>query len=107
MKFGFSLSQLKAACNGVNIQYIHIPELGIESNLRKDLDIQLKRDDLFDHYEKELLPKNNEKINSLIDIVKSHQRVAITCFEHDVCQCHRGRLAKVIAQKEAIAVIHL
>lgn len=31
MKYGFSKSQLKNACNGVGIEYIHIPEVGIDS----------------------------------------------------------------------------
>ncbi|MBP7170714.1 MAG: DUF488 domain-containing protein, partial [Bacteroidales bacterium] len=34
MKFGFSKSQLQKACQGVGIEYVHIPELGIESDKR-------------------------------------------------------------------------
>ncbi len=34
MKFGFSKSQLQAACLGVEIEFVHIPQLGIESDKR-------------------------------------------------------------------------
>jgi len=36
----FSNSQLQKACTGVGIQYIHVPELGIESEQRHDLSSQ-------------------------------------------------------------------
>ncbi|MBT8274964.1 MAG: DUF488 domain-containing protein, partial [Bacteroidia bacterium] len=37
MKYGFSKSQLKNACEGVGITYMHLPQLGIESQERKEL----------------------------------------------------------------------
>ena len=37
MKYGFSKSQLKKACESIGIEYIHIPQLGIDSEKRKDL----------------------------------------------------------------------
>ncbi|MEG1587550.1 MAG: DUF488 domain-containing protein, partial [Bacteroidales bacterium] len=36
-KFGFSRKQLSDACEGLGITYIHIPELGIVSDERQDL----------------------------------------------------------------------
>jgi uncharacterized protein (DUF488 family) len=40
MKYGFSKNQLKNACNGVGIDYIHIPEVGIDSEQRVELKTQ-------------------------------------------------------------------
>ena len=37
MKYGFSKGILEKACNGVNIKYVHISELGIESSKRQTL----------------------------------------------------------------------
>ena len=34
MKYGFSKVQLQKACEGVGIKYVHIPELGIDSDKR-------------------------------------------------------------------------
>ncbi|MGC3977651.1 MAG: DUF488 domain-containing protein [Paludibacteraceae bacterium] len=56
-KYGFSKAQLKTACDGVGIQYIHIPELGIESEKRQELKSQKDYDVLFDNYEKTTLKK--------------------------------------------------
>jgi uncharacterized protein (DUF488 family) len=40
MKYGFSKSQLKNACEGVRIKYEHMPDLGIESDKRQELHSQ-------------------------------------------------------------------
>ena len=59
-KYGFSKTQLTKACEGVGIEYIHIPELGIESDKRKDLKSQEDYDTLFEDYENTTLKNNYE-----------------------------------------------
>lgn len=96
MKYGFSKGQLKEACQGTNIRYYHLPELGIESNKRKKLQTQSDYDSLFEEYREKSLPNTIEVQKQVIDLIKQHQRVALTCFEADVCQCHRKPLAESI-----------
>ena len=55
MKYGFSKSQLKNACNGVGIEYVHIPEVGIESDKRQELNTQADYDKLFTFYKTNIL----------------------------------------------------
>ena len=93
-KYGFSKSQLQQACIGVGIEYIHIPELGIESEERQDLVSQKDYDVLFARYEKTTLKANESYLNIILDKIKEKGRVALTCFEKDAIQCHRGRVAK-------------
>lgn len=93
-KYGFSKSQLEQACNGVGIEYIHIPQLGIESEERKDLLSQKDYDILFAKYEKTTLKMNESYLNIILDKIKEKGRVALTCFEKEAIQCHRGRVAK-------------
>ncbi|PCH66463.1 MAG: hypothetical protein COC06_12700, partial [Bacteroidales bacterium] len=50
MKFGFSKTLLKRYCESLNVQYIHVPNVGIESNKRKKLNNQIDYDDLFEDY---------------------------------------------------------
>ncbi|MCS2389053.1 DUF488 domain-containing protein [Bacteroides thetaiotaomicron] len=50
-KYGFSKGQLEKACTGVGIKYIHIPQLGIESEQRQDLKSQKDYEILFESYE--------------------------------------------------------
>lgn len=93
-KYGFSKSQLQQACVGIGIEYIHIPELGIESAERKDLMSQKDYDMLFAKYEQTTLKVNETYLNIILDKIRDKGRVALTCFEKDPIQCHRGRIAK-------------
>jgi uncharacterized protein (DUF488 family) len=96
MKYGFSKSQLQNACERLDIKYIHIPDLGIDSDKRQSLNSQKDYDELFKQYEKTTLKSEKKAIDSVLELLKSNQRIALTCFEAHQCQCHRGTLAKAI-----------
>ncbi|GAB6013273.1 DUF488 domain-containing protein, partial [Viscerimonas tarda] len=93
-KYGFSKSQLEKACNGVNIKYVHISDLGIESEFRQDLHSQKDYDILFNNYDKTVLKTNGSALKIIVDLLKKEKRVALTCFEKNPAQCHRSRVAK-------------
>lgn len=97
-KYGFSKSQLQKACEGVGIRYVHVPELGIESDKRQCLKSQKDYDVLFDEYEKTTLRMSAEYIQFVSDLLKRYQRIALTCFEKDPKQCHRTRVANAIVR---------
>jgi len=98
MKYGFSKRQLQEACHGINIMYYHLPELGIESNKRKKLESQADYNLLFKEYERVNLPNTIKVQEQVLNLVDKYQRVALTCFEADVCQCHRKPLAESISR---------
>jgi uncharacterized protein (DUF488 family) len=98
MKYGFSKSQLQKACNGVGIKYVHIPDLGIESDKRQELNTQSDYDKLFTLYRNDILTKTHSQQQDILELLKIHQRVALTCFESNICQCHRKHLAEAIAE---------
>ena len=98
MKFGFSKSLLKKYCESLHINYIHIPEVGINSDQRQELHSQKDYDELFEKYKKTTLVETNSYQKTIIDLLKKHSRIALTCFEADVCQCHRKPLAEAIAK---------
>lgn len=95
-KYGFSKSTLEKACKGVSINYIHVPQLGIESDKRQDLRSQRDYDILFDEYEKTTLKENREALLFVRTILDKDKRVALTCFEKDPKQCHRSRVANAL-----------
>ncbi|MFW5721530.1 MAG: DUF488 family protein [Bacteroidota bacterium] len=97
MKYGFSKKQLKTACEGVGIDYIHIPEVGIKSNKRQELNTQADYDRLFKIYKKNTLANEPVKQEEILSLLKSKKRIALTCFEADIHQCHRKHLAESIS----------
>ncbi len=98
MKYGFSKKQLEAACNGINIEYYHLPQLGIESNKRQELNSQKDYDNLFIEYSKSNLANTKDVQNEVVSLLKKHKRIALTCFEANICQCHRKPLSESISK---------
>jgi uncharacterized protein (DUF488 family) len=96
MKFGFSKSQLKRYCESLNIEYVHIPEVGITSDQRQELNTQADYDHLFKKYKKETLNKTQSTQEYIVSLLENYQKIALTCFEADICQCHRKHLADAI-----------
>lgn len=98
MKYGFSKSQLQNACEKIGIKFIHIPQLGIESQERKDLQSLVDYKNLFDNYKKTTLKANKSYLLELKRLCEEYKRVAITCFEKEVCMCHRGVVSKELGK---------
>ncbi len=93
MKYGFSKNQLKSICEGLGIKYVHLPGLGIVSSKRKKLETQEDYDNLFTEYRGTTLMNNSEDQNEILELISHHKRVAVTCFESNIHQCHRYHLA--------------
>jgi uncharacterized protein (DUF488 family) len=100
MKYGFSKNQLKNILNKFQIEYIHIPELGIDSNKRQELNTPEDYQNLFIKYSKNILPDNLIHIEQLINIFLDYKRIAITCFESDHNFCHRHMITEHIQKRK-------
>jgi uncharacterized protein (DUF488 family) len=98
MKYGFSKKPLKTACEGVGIDYIHIPEVGIESDKRHGLNTQADYDKLFKIYKLDTLPQQKAKQEEILLLLKNKKRIALTCFEANIHHCHRKHLAESISE---------
>jgi uncharacterized protein (DUF488 family) len=96
-KYGFSKKTLSDTAGKLGIDYIHIPELGIDSEQRRDLNTPADYARLFDRYERNELKQNADALERLRQIATTRKRVAITCFEADACMCHRGRVANALS----------
>jgi len=97
MKFGFSKSQLQRYCGILGILYVHFPEVGIQSELRQELNTQADYDKLFTFYRENNLTKTIISQKKILNLLKEHKRIALTCFEANIYQCHRKHLAEAIA----------
>jgi Uncharacterized conserved protein len=98
-KFGFSKNQLKWGVEAIGIEYIHLPELGIESNQRKSLISLEDYQKLFDKYKKTTLLASTKDQDLIINVLNEKKRVALTCFEANPNFCHRLSLAESILEK--------
>lgn len=107
MKYGFSKKTLYNSLKQLNIEYVHIPELGIESNERQNLSSFMDYQKLFDHYEQDILVFQDKAILNIIELYDKKNRIALTCFEKDYNSCHRSRIGNKINKKFGIGVNNL
>ncbi len=98
MKFGFSKGQLRGYCEKVGVEYVHIPEVGIISKFRKTLETEADYRKLFQQYRTTILPKTVSHQERILNFLKEKKRLALTCFEADVHQCHRKHLSEKITE---------
>jgi uncharacterized protein (DUF488 family) len=96
MKYGFSKSQLQRYCQNLGIEYVHFPEVGIVSEQRQELNTQADYDKLFNDYRINNIPKTTTIQNKILEWLKQNKRIALTCFEANINQCHRKHLAEAI-----------
>lgn len=96
MKYGFSKSHLKRFCESIGIEYIHLPEVGIHSDKRKTLNSQSDYDLLFEDYKQTCIPQTKKTQEDILKLLIDKRRIALTCFEANICQCHRKHLAEAI-----------
>ena len=108
-KYGFSKKTLSKACEGVGIRYEHLPELGIDSDERRDLKSQADYDALFAEYERKSLPLQTKALAKIRAWVTEGERVALTCFELLPHQCHRHCVAEALAHGagKELEAVHL
>ena len=108
-KYGFAKSTLSSSCQAVGIRYEHLPELGIPSDQRQELQTQADYDALFETYEKDWLPSQDESLNLVQSWIAAGEHVALTCYEHLPQQCHRHCVAEALESRSEtqITAIHL
>ena len=95
-RYGFSKGVLSSCCENIGVKYEHLPELGIASSERRNLNSQSDYDRLFRKYERKMLPVQTGHVSRIADWINSGERVALTCFELDPVQCHRSSVAGAV-----------
>lgn len=98
MKFGFSKKSLQRYCESLGIKYIHMPEVGIASEKRRNLSNQKDYDNLFVEYRETTLNNTKQVQEDILSLLGKYKRIALTCFEAEPCQCHRTHLAQVLCE---------
>lgn len=94
MKYGFSKTKLKDYVERAGLQYYHLPDLGIPSHLRKDLNSPEAYQELFELYRADILPYQTESLEGVQILLDTHKRIALTCFEKEHHCCHRHQVTE-------------
>ncbi len=105
-KFGFSYKTLNDILPKFGVKYVHIPQLGIESNKRKNLKDKKDYKKLFDEY-RTILPSRKEALKEVLALQKKHLRIALTCFEKHHHECHRHCVSDYLSDNYNTQIIHL
>jgi len=100
MRPSYMKERLKEALEKNGIGYMHMPELGIPSELRKKTDKEGSAQ-LLKRYREELLTE--EKISKVADEA-GNKRSALMCMEKDHRDCHRGVIADELGRRGFYAV---
>lgn len=100
-KYGFHKSTLSKIAGLLNMDYRHIPELGIPSAWRTCLESARDYAILFSRYNAEILPHQSGAIDHLAELVREKPSVLV-CQEADPEHCHRWHLAKHLKQRTNI-----
>ena len=105
-KFGFAKKSMAAIAEKMGLEYVHVPELGIESERRKDVETAAEFRQLFGYYERHILTAGTVQIQQLSASMKESPSVLV-CMEKEAVDCHRSRLATRIAATSGLKVVHL
>ncbi len=105
-RYGFHRATLNRLCGNLDIDYMHFPLLGIRSEFRQNLLTQDDRDRLFDRYEATTLEEASSEVIRVASLLREKPSVLV-CMEAQPCQCHRSRLAEVVAKVTGLPIRHL
>ncbi len=105
-KYGFSQFSLETLLGKVGICYCHVPELGIESSLRKDLHNPDDYLQLFSIYENDL-PNRKNALEEVMNLLALNKKIALTCFEKEAESCHRHCVSDYLKKNFQVKVRHL
>ena len=84
-------------------------KVGIKSEKRKELNNKEDYEILLDEYQRTTLIKTGDIQQNIFKLLESEKRIALSCFEANINQCHRKPLAEAIARFPGFnyTVIHL
>jgi uncharacterized protein (DUF488 family) len=105
-KFGFSKGKLSHITQAVGVEYVHVPELGIESNKRRSLETVEDYQSLFSDYAKTLSDRKPwlEQVYTLL-CLNSH--IALMCYEREPEMCHRHVVRDYLTDTHTIRSVDL
>ena len=98
-KQGFSKRSLSESLANENIRYVSFSRLGTTKEMRNELKETGDYATLFNKYRKSIVGKY-EDLDEICALLKSNEKVALLCFEHDPNYCHRKIVAEEVRKRD-------
>jgi len=102
-RYGFHKGTLLRLAGHVGIDYVHAPELGIQSAKRQSLHTHDDYQSLFDEYEHDTIRVQAAAVDRVAALVQERASVLV-CMEADPICCHRSRLADAVAERTGLRI---
>ena len=99
MRPEYRKARLQTALQEADISYLHIPEVGISSTLRKEFPPSEQKAQLFELYSKHTLPHCEEHAEAIAGLI-AKVNVALMCYEKNPRDCHRMLFAEYCKKKQ-------
>ena len=91
----FNKERLEETLRQHAIRYVHHPELGVPSEIRRKLGETGDYDWFFKQYDENVIPKLGEEA----DFQSLNYPIAVMCVELDPTRCHRHRIALALEER--------
>lgn len=105
-RYGFHRSTLQRLCGRLDIDYVHIPSLGIASEKRQDLSDAASYRSLFSDYKRRTLREEKPALKEVSALMKERASVLV-CMERYPAFCHRSAVAEEIAKLTDLPISNL
>jgi len=104
-RYGFTEKVFPRVSLRLDIQYDHVPQLGVPPDLRQNLRTEEQYEKLFRDYEM-TIASQQQLVEQLASTMANVPSVLI-CYEADPDCCHRSRLAEKLASINELEIVHL
>lgn len=104
-RLGFHKSTLRRLAAEVGIAYEHLPQLGVDKELRAAASTTGEVNRMFEDYAVRVRALVAD-LDAVVALLEERPSVLV-CAEMDAADCHRSRLATALAERCGLAIAHL
>lgn len=102
----FCKGRLRSAIEEAGMEYIHRPELGTPTQLRKKITDVGSGQEVFRLYFERISKVNYRYVEAVAELA-SPRKLVLMCMEKEPERCHRKILADFLSRKFGFEVVHL
>lgn len=102
----FCKGRLRSAIQEAGIEYVHRPELGTPTQLRKKITNTTSAEGVFKLYFERISKVNYRYVETVAELA-NQRKMVLMCMEKEPERCHRKILADFLSRRFGFEVLHL